>query len=152
MVKCSADFKMSPRQVSTTRTWRVLHSPSTLGNCYQMAITQCLIEAQGVSFPPQSFGAGGTTSCAKFDYSHVDYWVPFFISKQTAVSIKQQLNQNCFLVPKDLFFLNDNMFLCEGVERWPCQPHHEGFKNKATAGNRKQELPAHLPHHFVAFT
>lgn len=68
-----------------------------------------------------------------------------------AASIKQ-LNQNCFLAPKDLFFFNDNMLPCEGVEKWPCQPRHEGFKKKETAGNRKQKLPPHLPHHFIAFT
>lgn len=89
------------------RTQGVLHSPSTPGNCYQMAITQGLIEAQRVSFLPQSFGAGGTKSCTKFDYSYVDYCVPFFI---------QQTNSNINKIA-----VKSKLFSCSlrlGLSKW----------------------------------
>lgn len=48
--------------------------------------------------------------------SQLDYFTPLIIL-QTAASIKLQLSQSYFLAPKDLFFFNDNMLPCEGVEK-----------------------------------
>lgn len=104
-------------------------------------------EAEGMGFPFSLLNAVASNperwSCPKFDH---------FILAHTAASKKQQLNQNCFLAPEDLDFLNDNMLPCEEVEKWSCQPCHEVFKKKETEGNRKQKLPPHLPHRFIALT
>lgn len=66
---------------------------------------------RGVDFPPPGFDAGGATSCAKFDSFTSGLFGSPHHPAQTVISIKQQLNQNCSLAPKDLFFLNGNMFV-----------------------------------------
>lgn len=62
---------------------------------------------------------------------------------------KTAVNSKLFSWSQSFVLFEYNMLPCEGVEKWP---HHEAFKKEETIRNRKQKLPPHLPHHFIAFT
>lgn len=67
--------------------------------------------SRGADFPPPGFDAGATIPYAKFDHFTRGLFGSPHHPAQTMISVKQQLNQNCSLAPKNLFFLNDNMFI-----------------------------------------
>lgn len=96
------------QELTTTGTWAALQPPYPLGNCYQIVPTR---RSRGADFPPPGFDAGATIPCAKFDHFTRGLFGSPHHPAQTTISIKQQLNQNCSLAPKNLFFLNDNMFV-----------------------------------------
>lgn len=113
--------------------------PATLGKRCHTDTTQALQKQKGWVFLPYAL-------MLQHQILSTDLPQSLTTSSCTHSSFKkQQLNQNSFLAPEDLGFLNDNMLPCEEVEKWSCLTCHEVLKKKEMKGIENKNCPLICP-------